>query len=117
MSVQRVSDPLSLCVCVLPRARSFFRSCRALAGFLFATIAFIAYLIYQVKVGGEEKFYQEKLTDIVAQKVTEGHVSVGAAFFAFMKEDLQSAEGQAALLLHSTRPSASPGKGRRHRMP
>jgi len=64
----------------------------AFGGFLFAVVAFIAYLVYQMRVGGEEKHYQDKLTNIVAEKVSAGHIGVGAAFFAFIKEDPAATE-------------------------
>ena len=42
--------------------------------------------MYQVRVGGETEHYQEKMTQMVGDQVSNGRASVAAAFFAFVSE-------------------------------
>lgn len=78
----------------------------ALGGFFFATISFICYLIYQVKIGGEEEHYQDKLTQVVSKHIGVGHVGVADAFFAFLHTNHHLLESDVA-----TTTSSAPSKG------
>lgn len=75
----------------------------AFAGFAYALLAFLAYLVYQVKVGGASEVEQDRVTQMVSDQVSAGHVNVATAFFAFFHANNQAEgaeQGSTRLLDH-----------------